>query len=304
MPRPHREYPRFKRYDDPSNPRMVQGDDTATENKRFHDSIAAFRETFYGNEELLRDHPEIIEYLQIVTELMEEARPTVGELAIRARMNAGANSALEEWKRAESFLAAGTIGNLRKEREELEHKVQAYEIYTVERAIPRAINEAIQDPKLSRVPFVYYGWDTERLIATPATYEHLEMENVPESLSLKSLLRYVRKVNLNGRGEDFNPRDVDRKNTVWGQFFDAIKSGKHLRYLQAEAAKSGKEVYISATPYRFSKKDPRVIGFGISFNEPRKRDYFLGTGLRDIHKAVGGAIYSVHKRFKKLGLEA
>ena len=152
--------------------------------------------------------------------------------------------------------------------------------------MPKAIEVAIQDKKLRSVPFVYYGLNTHRLIYTPATIRFLGIDQLPGNLSLGSLISYVKK-----RKGNRNVRRV---------FLTALKEQKQLNHLPAETI-TGKDIYLTTTPYKFSEGYSKTVGVGISFNPPvleNIKHMRRGINLNGIHKAILHNISYVRDRIQ------
>ena len=200
---------------------------------------------------------------------IEELKITKKEMIENARLNYSNNMALTEWKQAE-------LDPLKKNFEYNERELELVR----SAGFNIAVNAVIEsDPKIQKIPFLYYNIDSQEIISTKRALDFLEIDREIDRISLREMLDYVRK--------------EDRVKII-----DSIKNSNELKDQIAFSKDGSKELKLNTHNFDY---DGVTFGVGISLYSPG----ILGARTRfHFYKQLDNVRSLVIRRFDELRYRA
>ena len=192
---------------------------------------------------LLEEFPKMRERLLSLTSELESLKITRKEMIETAKINRPYTQALEKWKSVEIDPLKKELGNYERELDMLRGSVFSIAVNTVIGA----------NPKIQKIPFIYYDIKNRCAICTDATYDFLGIESTPKELSIEEMFDYIRSEDKVG-------------------IMSSLKNKKRVRHYEALTL-DNKELKLSITFYDYDRK---TVGAGISLYDPKfSKDFRL-----------------------------
>ena len=210
-------------------------------------------------------------------EVAHEVRTSREAMKVRAKANAGANTALTQWQKA----YAGPL--------ELRLKLAKQEVDALRGvAFSTAIDLNLKrDPKIGEIPFAYYDFVSHGFCYTPATLKFLGACEEKDALTLNQLINYIRK--------------EDRVEIV-----ASLKSGKGLRHYKAlTSGENPKGLILTTKPFVYDKKP---VGVAIFLFDPKYsvknlRDHLVYRRVYKLFRQMFSEFESLRENLKTGKLE-
>ncbi len=211
----------------------------------------------------------VMDRLSKMDSAIEELKVTKKEMIENARLNYSNNKALSEWKHAK----------LNPLKRDFEYNKRELELVR-SAGFNIAVNAVIEsDPKIQKIPFLYYNIDSQEIISTKRALDFLEIDREIDRISLREMLDYVRK--------------EDRIKII-----DSIKNSNELKDQIAFSKDGSKELKLNTHNFDY---DGTTFGVGISLYSPG----ILGARTRfHFYKQLDNVRSLVIRRFDELRYRA
>jgi predicted DNA-binding protein len=174
-------------------------------------------------------YPELKNDLNNLSKEIEDFKITRKEMIENSKRNYSANNALEEWKK----------GHLKI----ISDKFEAVRSAAFSIAIGALLDS---NKKMQKIPFIYYDLHSQKVIATDSTYELLEIDEKPEKLSLRGMLRYINRNN-------------------WDGIINSLRHKEKLRNYNVITSNNSKNLKMAINFYDYDRK---TFGAGVSMYQP------------------------------------
>jgi len=211
----------------------------------------------------------VIDRLSKMDSAIEELKVSKKEMVENARLNYSNNKALSDWKHAK----------LNPIKRDLEYNKRELELVR-SAGFNIAVNVVIEsDPKIQKIPFIYYNIDSQEIISTKRALDFLEIDEKIDRASLREMLDYVRK--------------EDRTKII-----DSIKNSNELKDQIAFSKDGSKELKLNTHNFDY---DGTTFGVGISLYSP---GIFGAKARFHFYKQLDNVRSLVIKRFDELKYRA
>jgi len=223
--------------------------------------------------------PEIEKLVRDTIEICSDARTGMDVIMARTDANRPATNALQEWQKA-------YVAPLEKRLQEAEAEAAFLKKNSYGLSADIAMEKVVHlDPRIQKIPFVFYNMVTEKLTHTPATLEFFGVnEKATENMSLGKLLRKVAPEYLKGEKG----------------ILAALKHGEKLSHRDAET-RGENPINLKLTTYPV-KYDDKILGVGILLYDPKvslrlKKDR---TFIEDLDKILHETAEELSQGFAKI----